>query len=66
MPPSCGRFVNTSTQVRCFHELGSRYKFYLALENSDCDDYVTEKVFRNALKSGMIPVVCCSPLLFLM
>lgn len=35
--------------------LGS-YKFYLSLENSCCDDYVTEKFWR-ALDIGIVPVV---------
>jgi hypothetical protein len=32
------------------------YMFYLALENSDCADYVTEKFF-NALGMGAVPIV---------
>ncbi|XP_067947580.1 alpha-(1,3)-fucosyltransferase C-like [Watersipora subatra] len=36
--------------------LGKRYVFYLALENSDCDDYITEK-FWISLIEGMIPIV---------
>jgi len=32
------------------------YKFYLAFENSLCEEYVTEKFF-NTLKSDMVPVV---------
>lgn len=36
--------------------LASRYKFYLALENTNCDDYVTEKLER-ALASGTVPIV---------
>lgn len=35
----------------------SRYKFYLAFENSLHTDYITEKLWRNALLSGAVPVV---------
>jgi hypothetical protein len=55
-PPECverGDFT-------CFTNLGKRYFFYLALENSDCQDYITEKVFENSYMTGMIPLVCHS------
>ncbi|KAI7902032.1 uncharacterized protein BX663DRAFT_511505 [Cokeromyces recurvatus] len=42
---------NTSTI-----ELISRYHFYLALENSNCKDYVTEKL-SHAYMAGVIPIV---------
>lgn len=37
-------------------EVMSQYKFYLALENSNCKDYVTEKLLR-ALQAGAVPIV---------
>ncbi|KAG0210189.1 Alpha3-fucosyltransferase [Mortierella sp. NVP41] len=37
-------------------EIVAQYKFYLALENSNCDDYVTEKLER-AYATGVIPIV---------
>lgn len=33
------------------------YKFYLALENAACDEYISEKFWDNCLKQGVVPVV---------
>jgi Glycosyltransferase family 10 (fucosyltransferase) C-term len=38
-----------STESSCFELLKEDYKFYLAFENSNCKDYITEKLFINAL-----------------
>ena len=40
----------------CWSLLEKDYKFYLALENSICPDYVTEKMFE-ALKHDIVPIV---------
>ena len=33
------------------------YKFYLALENSPCEEYITEKFWVNSIMNGIVPVV---------
>ncbi|XP_063612749.1 glycoprotein 3-alpha-L-fucosyltransferase A-like [Penaeus indicus] len=40
------------------------YKFYLAFENGDCREYITEKVWWNALGKGAVPVVMGGPVDF--
>ena len=35
----------------------TKYKFYLSIENSECDDYLTEKLWSSALENNVIPVV---------
>ncbi|XP_069122819.1 alpha-(1,3)-fucosyltransferase 10-like isoform X2 [Argopecten irradians] len=43
-----------------FYKLISKYKFSLAFENSLCDDYMTEKLWR-PLMLGSVPIVMGSP-----
>ncbi len=33
------------------------YKFYLAIENSICKEYITEKTYRNAYDYDLVPVI---------
>lgn len=41
----------------CFEMLDRDYKFYLSFENSNCVDYITEKLFVNALGWNVLPIV---------
>ena len=58
---ACGVYMNPHlgkcprASKKCF-ELQSRYKFYLAIENSFCKDYITEKYFKQSIHHN-IPLV---------
>lgn len=54
----CGDFkCPRSSADKCFEVLDHDYKFYLAFENSNCKDYITEKFFVNALGRNILPIV---------
>ena len=40
----------------CFEDLSANHSFYLAFENSNCVDYITEKFWRTLTKP-IIPIV---------
>ncbi|CAG2237671.1 FUT-1 [Mytilus edulis] len=42
----CGKNCSYWNDDSCFNDLSKVYKFYLAFENSLCEDYVTEKAYR--------------------
>lgn len=46
---ACGKLACLRSDAKCFKLLSSDYKFYLSFENSNCDYYITEKLFENAL-----------------
>ena len=50
----CGDLV---CKERSCLELIYKYKFYLALENHMCTDYITEKMWKNAFYYNAVPVV---------
>lgn len=39
----------------------SRHKFYFSLENAECDQYITEKLWRNAFLNDIVPIVYGAP-----
>ena len=49
--PHCHRDTNQCTKLM------QRYKFYLAIENFYCNDYVTEKYYKNGLIRHIVPIV---------
>lgn len=50
------KFSHPSEHMTGNIELFSKYKFVIAIENSNCQDYVTEKLVH-AVASGSIPIV---------
>jgi glycoprotein 3-alpha-L-fucosyltransferase len=52
---SCG--PHKCDRAHCLSNVQRDYKFYLAFENANCRDYITEKLFRNALSGDIIPIV---------
>lgn len=54
----CGNYNCTRDDMvqQCFAKIETDFYFYLAFENSFCEDYVTEKIL-NALEHFSVPVV---------
>ena len=52
----CGTLRCDAGVTKCSNMLEQDYKFYLAFENSYCDDYVTEKFF-SILRLDVVPIV---------
>ena len=50
----CGK--QCGNDVKCAEKLKT-YKFYLAFENTICDDYISEKAYYNGLQLGTVPIV---------
>lgn len=54
---SCGDLQCSRSEAKeCYKKLSDDYKFYLAFENSNCIDYITEKFYWNALYNDVVPI----------
>lgn len=53
----CGNLTCTPRLSPTCNDMLKKYKFYIAFENSECDQYVTEKFWSSALANHVIPVV---------
>ncbi|XP_071785127.1 alpha-(1,3)-fucosyltransferase 7-like [Asterias amurensis] len=55
---ACGSLKCTpSWSTKCTVDLLRQYKFYLSLENAECGDYITEKLWQKPLMQGVVPIV---------
>ncbi|XP_033126212.1 glycoprotein 3-alpha-L-fucosyltransferase A-like isoform X2 [Anneissia japonica] len=50
----CGRLECQSEN--CTEEM-SHYKFFLALENAECDEYITDQFWLTSLANNVVPIV---------
>ena len=59
---SLGKCLNTGPypEGKSTLDVMRDYRFYLAIENSNCDQYISEKLF-NALTAGIVPIVSGPP-----
>ncbi|XP_071854612.1 glycoprotein 3-alpha-L-fucosyltransferase A-like [Apostichopus japonicus] len=53
----CGNLKCPRNNAEKCDRLLSSHKFYLALENSECEDYITEKFWNNGLSKNIVPIV---------
>ncbi|XP_061656790.1 alpha-(1,3)-fucosyltransferase 7 [Syngnathoides biaculeatus] len=56
-----GRWTRTPLSAEELLPTISRCYFYLAFENSEAKEYITEKLWKNAYQSGAVPVVLGAP-----
>lgn len=53
----CGKLkCLKQNQKECMKILKDNYKFYLAFENSNCIDYISEKIIENAFRNNILPI----------
>lgn len=52
----CGNLSCPRGENKCYEMVENKYRFYLGFENSYCNGYVTEKMYRT-LRYNVIPIV---------
>jgi len=57
---ACGSLVcNATGSESCHNLLAKNYRFFLAFENSNCKDYITEKLYHAALQYVHCLLILC-------
>ncbi|KAJ8043712.1 Alpha-(1,3)-fucosyltransferase C [Holothuria leucospilota] len=57
----CGTKKCPKNDPETCNKILSHYKFYFALENAECGQYITEKLWRNAYTLDLVPIVFGAP-----
>ncbi|CAH1232980.1 FUT5 [Branchiostoma lanceolatum] len=57
----CGEAVCSKKDFECSNHIIKQYKFYLSFESYKCQEYITEKFWRNAIENEVVPVVFGAP-----
>lgn len=57
----CGTQSCPKDDFEACNRILSRHKFYFSLENAECNQYITEKLWRNAYMNDIVPIVYGAP-----
>ncbi|XP_078679876.1 alpha-(1,3)-fucosyltransferase 7-like [Branchiostoma floridae x Branchiostoma belcheri] len=57
----CGEVICSKKDFQCSNHIIKQYKFYLSFESYKCQEYITEKFWRNAIENEVVPVVFGAP-----
>ncbi|XP_071502110.1 alpha-(1,3)-fucosyltransferase 7-like [Diadema antillarum] len=57
----CGKMQCLPQRSERCNRMLQQYKFYMALANSECHEYITEKFWEQTLGQGVVPVIYGAP-----